>query len=1145
MDLTQSDADGNVSTRYEFTPKEREALEYARQNNILVVVAAGNDGGVMSALGQASQEFDNIITVGAAEQINGETSAWKGFDRASYSSYGKGLDIIADSGTLENPVMSTVGDGVGTMTGTSVATAKVTGTASQIWAANPELNYRQVIDILKSTATDLNTPNPDLETGSGLLNMAAAIPMAKATESAEYNPELQVVPITWSGQGQVTPMERAVNYSYQMKADDTLWGIAQRELGSGTRWTEITKDAAGTQPFTSAEAKNFPVGQIVYIPGDDPNPQPENNSQPETPTQPSQDQVKQVALSNFLNAFGNVPSASFSDFLKEMFENFYDNGNEPLNSQAPEQGTDNLSNTSFTPIATQSANTLAGKKIILDPGHGITNTGFDPGAGGNGTTEAKENLHQANLIANHLRQLGAEVKVLDEPLSLAQIGQRAAGHDIFVSLHQNAFNGNAQGHEVFSHPNAPAKDAQLAQAINSELDAIFPDSIIPDRGTKKANFSVLRNAPTAVPAVLVESLFIDAPGMSRGNIETAATAVARGIEKFFTGQATGSTPPPDNSNPPNNSSPLQSGVVNSKVGSLPLNFRDNSYVGASIVGKLSKGTPLKILKSVTGGRYNPGTGDRNDWYQVEVNGQTGYVAGYYVDVTSSNNNQKPLTIKLKPGANNLSFSRGQEWVTSTGYKFRFQHDGNLVLYSPQGKAIWATGTENTGADRLSIQTDGNVVLYDGTKPMWATDTAGNPGAYFAIQGDGNLVVYSSSGKAIFNTGTPGGRQGTLSASAQWLRDRNLKRFPNLKFSTAISKATGKALDSGGSNNSVYPHPSPNSSNNYHSWGFEKVGEHYIIINKATGRALDGGGDGGKLPYTHPDPQKNNPYQLWKIQKVGDAYLIINKATGRALDSGGANGNHIYMHPTPISGNSFHQWKLNLPNSGSSSTDFTGKVMSVVSSLNVRSGPGTGYSKVGSYASNTSLTFDAWTRGTSHWDPMAKQWDNRWFRIKGTNNWVASAYIYGNPNSNSKYIDPPGDSNPGNGSWQNPLAGSWYAIYSDNEFGTPRTISGTHKGIDLSTGNNTPPIKAAKGGKVLMARYGWNDGYGNYVKIDHGNGLETRYAHLSSINVQPGQNVSAGTHIGNVGTTGNSTGNHLHFEIRVNGVPKNPRNYIKF
>ena len=191
-------------------------------------------------------------------------------------------------------------------------------------------------------------------------------------------------------------------------------------------------------------------------------------------------------------------------------------------------------------IAAQNAMTLAGKKIILDPGHGITDTDFDPGAVAYGTTEAIENLHQANIVASHLRQLGAEVKVLDEPLSLAETGRRAEGYDIFVSLHQNAFDKNSQGHEVFYYLNAPNKDAELAQAINDELDAVFPDSEIPNRGVKTANFSVLRNSPASVPSVLVESLFMDAPGMSRANVEKAATAVARGIENFFTGNATNS-----------------------------------------------------------------------------------------------------------------------------------------------------------------------------------------------------------------------------------------------------------------------------------------------------------------------------------------------------------------------------------------------------------------------------------------------------------------------------------------------------------------------------------------------------------------------------------------------------------------------------
>jgi GH24 family phage-related lysozyme (muramidase) len=142
----------------------------------------------------------------------------------------------------------------------------------------------------------------------------------------------------------------------------------------------------------------------------------------------------------------------------------------------------------------------------------------------------------------------------------------------------------------------------------------------------------------------------------------------------------------------------------------------------------------------------------------------------------------------------------------------------------------------------------------------------------------------------------------------------LNRFPGLHFSTVESVATNKALDAGGKNNSVYPHPSPNSANNYHQWGFYKVGDYYMLINKATGKALDGGGgDNGDMPYGYPNPKPtNNPYQLWKVTKNGSGYQIVNKATGRALDSGGDNGNKLYMYPNPIAGNRYHQWQVNLP-----------------------------------------------------------------------------------------------------------------------------------------------------------------------------------------------------------------------------------------
>lgn len=170
LDLTQLNSDGSTTTRTELTLAERAALEYAQQNHVLVVVSAGNQGGEMSALGKASLEFDNVITVGA---VNSELTS-----RADYSSYGAGLDILAPGGSTEAPVVSLHGNGTGTSFGTSIATAHVTGIASQLWATNPDLSYQQVKEILKATATELGQSGWDTETGAGLLNAALAVQMA-------------------------------------------------------------------------------------------------------------------------------------------------------------------------------------------------------------------------------------------------------------------------------------------------------------------------------------------------------------------------------------------------------------------------------------------------------------------------------------------------------------------------------------------------------------------------------------------------------------------------------------------------------------------------------------------------------------------------------------------------------------------------------------------------------------------------------------------------------------------------------------------------------------------------------------------------------------------------------------------------------
>jgi len=129
--------------------------------------------------------------------------------------------------------------------------------------------------------------------------------------------------------------------------------------------------------------------------------------------------------------------------------------------------------------------------------------------------------------------------------------------------------------------------------------------------------------------------------------------------------------------------------------------------------------------------------------------------------------------------------------------------------------------------------------------------------------------------------------------------------------------------------------------------------------------------------------------------------------------------------------------------------------------------------------------------------------------------------------------------PGNGRLAWPVDG---AVTSG--FG-PRThpiLGGSrmHKGVDISAPSGTP-IKAAGDGVVVMA--GSNGGYGNWTLIDHGDGLATGYAHQSSIGVSTGRRVRTGDVIGRVGSTGASTGPHLHWEVRVNGEPVDPMGWV--
>ncbi|MEG5138845.1 MULTISPECIES: S8 family serine peptidase [unclassified Microcoleus] len=228
LDLTQKNADGSITTRYEFTNRERAALENARQNGVLLVVAAGNDGGVMSVLGQSSQEFENIITVGSSN----------GVGRSDYSSYGYGLDILVPGGSIDNPTLSTVGDDVGQMAGTSASAAIAAGMLSKVWDSNPALNATQVIDVLTGSAIDLKAPGWDEETGFGVVNFNKAVDLAKETKPQSYTPSPFLSPTTWGLEGKVTPWERA---TYDIKTGSftsIIWSTTGVNLRTGTNLSD-------------------------------------------------------------------------------------------------------------------------------------------------------------------------------------------------------------------------------------------------------------------------------------------------------------------------------------------------------------------------------------------------------------------------------------------------------------------------------------------------------------------------------------------------------------------------------------------------------------------------------------------------------------------------------------------------------------------------------------------------------------------------------------------------------------------------------------------------------------------------------------------------------------------------------------------
>jgi murein DD-endopeptidase MepM/ murein hydrolase activator NlpD len=156
------------------------------------------------------------------------------------------------------------------------------------------------------------------------------------------------------------------------------------------------------------------------------------------------------------------------------------------------------------------------------------------------------------------------------------------------------------------------------------------------------------------------------------------------------------------------------------------------------------------------------------------------------------------------------------------------------------------------------------------------------------------------------------------------------------------------------------------------------------------------------------------------------------------------------------------------------------------------------------------------------------WEREWAELQAVSDAIA-AQLRRNPSEGSPagacdFRPTPGAIVSGFGTRTNPIGGG----------------TGFHAGVDIAVSSGTP-IRACRSGTVIIA--GWQGGYGNTVVVDHGGGMATLYAHQSRLATSAGAKVLAGEVIGYVGSTGNSTGPHLHFEVRIAGNPVNPVPYI--
>ncbi|MGC1248692.1 MAG: peptidoglycan DD-metalloendopeptidase family protein, partial [Spirulinaceae cyanobacterium] len=1240
FDLTQIDIDGAETTRYEFTPSEIAALEYAQQNNVLVAVAAGNEGEVMSALGQASQQFDNVITVGSAEQISGETSVWQGFDKAEYASYGEGLDIVADD--------------LGSIEGTSVATAKVTGAASQVWAANPELSYRQVIEILKSTATDINELGEDVETGVGLLNIAAAVSLARGTTPETKQSELPLI--------ELPDLKTSNLETHQVDQDVVYLASSHGEIiRVNTRTSEETVIYQGKTfadiATTASDVILGTTGDSLYLVD------PVTNKEKLIGEFPANVKIDSLTFSPEGTLYGadtnlgklyflspqtaemtEIPSLGNADLGNIVFNNhqILTTTNDQLVTVDTITGqSEVIGDLGFSSVSglallngTLTAFTSEGQRLEINPQTGaakivgeMTSPSFIngvadyPSKSGIFLGQAPILPEPGKLFAPSISERPTNPKNpqsyvfrdSDKISLLSQVGKAALGQ-VSNQPPQNvteAFNWlyNQRHQGQLGFPTGPVSRRQIAgQSVWLQEFTKWTKSgnrgIIVMRESDN-NRTDHENVVYGVFGNPLKRWRIKDMGLPTGNSGLALTS-PYGTEGWWQPFEEGTLhwTKPDNDSyalwqeyqteyeaqggsggflgfptyEPNSLGRMQGrnweighfegGFMLWNAGLGAISFSWDDYQGAN-------GVAWQLFwRAVAAGLSGDQIRALMDAYRPQSNAATQLVGtlrrrggqdgwGWTQEFDGFDGKR---ILMLEDGKNEAFWVNGDNyreymelggpegrWLDSRFVGLGFPRSNEQLINRPDGRyATWQAFSSGDGKSRIhhlgrSVATWGSIgATY--TDIGGAVHWLGMPTRREYFDGEytisdfegGRIAFHRNTGwiqvlRPFFEEATSGSEWNTSVYSWNPAQSeppgdlQNLVKLAvlNLGSHNRSDGKKGIQFDSGqGSPKGDSRLPQDHFALRSYTHAYFEEGKKY--------KAVVRGDDGFQLFAKHHSLPDNDPnkWVYFTPENEWQSAYGDHKVVEFTVPNSGWYDFHYHLYEG--GGNAYFDlsWE-------EAFSPKEGHVNSNVGNipLNFRDRPSLDSSTIiGKLPQGTTVKILEKVPGGIY-QPGDR---TDWYRIEANNKtgYVAAYYI----------SEGSGDSGGGNSGWQNPLDPGTYTILPGGEFGAR---GGSHYGIDLSTWHSNPyvRVKAAQPGKVVEVGNHPN-GWGNFIRIRHGNDFQTVYAHLSQIDVSEGQLVSGGQKIGNVGSTGNSSGPHLHFEIYVPPFrwptdTRNPRNYLQF